>query len=291
LEMTNEYGDANTGSRAQEPIDTAELRALQFGLLREFDSICRRQGLRYFLWAGTLLGAVRHQGFIPWDDDIDVAMPRTDYERLVQMDQPSGTSDRRLRVSEGSKDAYPYPYAKYMMEGTLHLEKHAAAIPLGVHIDVFPLDGLPAGSLSRRFRRVVSMGIQHLFSIKAAARGKRRGKLVQLYVTTAQGLMTRVPVGWLVKLDEKWARRTSFDTASWVGCFVWGNREEFKRGEIVPPSSVKFEGRMFPAPNYPHSVLSRTYGDYLRLPPVAQRVTHHDFEAYRLAAPGSGPVS
>ena len=111
--------------------------------LEAIDAVCREHGLRYYLWAGTMLGAVRHKGFIPWDDDMDICMPRPDYEQIIShwrewLPQPYEV------IAPETDPTYPYPFAKIEDASTTVLERPDFKFLEGVYIDVFPIDGAPA---------------------------------------------------------------------------------------------------------------------------------------------------
>lgn len=128
-----------------------ERRALQLNeleILQEFKRVCKANHLEYYLTAGTLLGAVRHQGFIPWDDDIDVAMPRRDFEKLALLCRSHLKEGFYYQDCRTEKD-YPYYFAKIRREGTEVLEPclEAFNIRKGQYIDIFPLDGCPSKTI------------------------------------------------------------------------------------------------------------------------------------------------
>ena len=118
--------------------DIHELRQLQMGILDHVHAFCEANGLTYFLSSGMLIGAVRHGGYIPWDDDIDIYMPRCDYERFLQIySDPSGV----YRAIDPQRDPkYYYTFAKVIDQRTLMLEKEVKGYEIGVYIDIFPLD-------------------------------------------------------------------------------------------------------------------------------------------------------
>ncbi|AWB33020.1 LicD family protein [Orrella marina] len=122
----------------------ADLTSLQDGLLRllvEFDRVCQKLGIPYQLGAGTLLGAVRHQGFVPWDDDADVCLLRSDYERLLALGS-SELSPGFFLQHAGSEPAHPWLFAKLRLDGTEFVcpETQARDIHQGIYLDIFPFD-------------------------------------------------------------------------------------------------------------------------------------------------------
>ena len=123
-------------------IHSEEFKPILVDMLKTIDKFCSDNNLKYFLAYGTLLGAVRHKGFIPWDDDIDIIMPRSDYQKFIQYFN-KGTQSHTLQVVDCySTNNYYLPFAKLIHTGTVVLENVNNAIPLGVFIDVFPLDNM-----------------------------------------------------------------------------------------------------------------------------------------------------
>ena len=127
-----------------------ELKQLELDIMKQFDAYCEKHDLRYYLYAGTLIGAVRHKGFIPWDDDIDVVMPRPDYEKLQLLLEKEPISPNIKLVNAKNYDLYPFPFLKLTDTRTSGIAKYMPKnYRMGVWIDVFPLDGLPENKEER----------------------------------------------------------------------------------------------------------------------------------------------
>lgn len=266
----------------------AELRQVQLGVLRELDERCRAEGLVYYLGYGTLLGAVRHGGYIPWDDDIDVLMPREDYQRLITVFEGSAPSPFSLG-SPQTRVGWPLPYAKLMDLRTELREPFEKPVALGVNIDVFPLDDLPSNPLVRKVQSVVLRFLRWAVELRYIAADRGRAWHHPLAITVAKPVLRLVPTQWLVGAFE----RTASGLPGWlhrgqqvrgraedrvgvrVGSFEWS----VPRRTLSPASRVTFEGEQFSAPRDPDAVLTEVYGDYRRLPPEHQRVSEHAFTA------------
>lgn len=133
----------------QEITEIAELKEIQLGILREIDKLCKAYHLKYFMSDGTLLGAVRHKGYIPWDDDLDIWMPRKDYEKLEQIMNQEGSCYKV--VNHKNTKGYIYAFGKAVDTRTILKENIEVNCPMGIYVDIFPYDGLPGGK-----KRIIS---------------------------------------------------------------------------------------------------------------------------------------
>jgi lipopolysaccharide cholinephosphotransferase len=258
--------------RRFDPVSPAEMRALQLGLLAAFDRHCRESGLRYYLWAGTLLGAMRHGGYIPWDDDIDVAMPRADYERLRREFAGSALA-RNFRLYHFSTDpAYDQPTIKLADMRALVLGDRP--IPLGINLDIFPLDDWPSGRIGSRAAR---FALQVLFRLRWLTYARsirpesaRWKKILVALQTAARGRSsTRVVNRWI----DCFLRQLQGSQVT-VGIYHLGPAAKLARAAYGEPSVAGFEGRNFPVPADPPAVLTHLYGDWRRPPPPTYRHSH-----------------
>lgn len=264
-------------------LELEEVRRIQERLLTKFALFCETHGLQYMLACGTLLGAIRHGGFIPWDDDIDVMMPRSDYERLIQLrDQLEAFAHAKLRYSTGVTDPYPFPYAKLLDPRTTLIEHHRAAVPLGVNIDIFPLDGWPQHRVRRAFRRAHLTILMDSALIFKSWTPSMSGRFPAIVYRVGQLLMTAIPMGLVIRRVTKIASLEPLNESMFAGIVVSYYREVVKVTDLLPRSQAIFEGREYCVPSNPHEVLSAIFGDYMKLPPIEERISHHKFDAYYL---------
>ena len=261
-----------------------EIKDTEFQILKAFADFCDKNNLIYFLCGGTLLGAVRHKGFIPWDDDIDVFMPRPDFERFVQLTKNNGiTSYYDSCFYRDTKFTVDYPFVKIVDNRTKVIEKTKNEENLmGIWIDVFPIDGFSNSKFINKLfcnHKQFWKRLCFTFSDDLSKVDKKK-KLGKMLVMPFLKLMGQKRL--FGKLD-KICRKYDFEKSENVGCTVWGYKikEIIKKSDLLPPSKVNFEGLDFNAPAVPSAYLSSLYGDYMKLPPEEKRI-NHEMLAYKL---------
>jgi len=259
-----------------------EYKQCLLNILLWFHSYCEQHGLRYYLVEGTMLGAARHQGFIPWDDDIDVGMPRDDYEQLYKL-MAYGIHDGKyqLETEYSARREYLYPFAKIYDTTTTLIEHRRIPVKMGVYIDVFPLDGIgdTEDEAKKNFKRIGFL--QDVLATRAVAVRKGRKWYKNLAVYILQKLPNFV-------IDEKsllskinlLCKEKSFDESKMVGNLV----SSYRAKEIMPrecygePTIYQFEGHdIYGVEDY-NAYLSYLYNNWRQLPPENKRTTTHTME-------------
>ncbi len=258
-------------------LDADMLRRLQLtelDLLRELDRICRKHGIRYQIIAGTLLGAVRHGGFIPWDDDADVAMLRGEYERFREACRTELDGNLYCFQDNTCAPGYRWGYGKLRRRETLFLREHQEHMPYeqGVFIDVFPLDAVPEGYVARSLVNFECFCVRKILWSPVGARADRSAVKRWVY-----RLLERIPEAAVFRHFERMIRRAGTRKSRWVRILMfptpnraWGYlRKWYERAE-----ETVFEGCTFPGVRDAEEYLRFKYGDFLELPPEGQRKTH-----------------
>ncbi len=254
--------------------DIQELRQIQMGILDYVHQFCEEHGITYFLSSGSLLGAVRHGGYIPWDDDIDIYMPRTEYERLLR----EFKNNEQYRLLDPAKEPhYYYTFAKVVDLRTRMIEKETEGYEIGVYMDIFPIDYVPDDLKER----------EHVFKRKRLLYKIRRCKISNsnpLYSRIAYWCYKFLPVS-VEQLNRMIRKLIVRKEPTQYVCNMTeaglGAKHCFPAKDIASTVNIKFEDRIYKTMVGYKDYLSCTYGDYMKLPPVEQRVTHQ-FTAYWL---------
>ena len=260
-----------------------EIKTVEFELLTAFDSFCKRNDIRYFLSNGTLLGAVKYKGFIPWDDDIDVLVPREDYDRMIGLFR----DDNRYQLFAFEKnDKYRYPFAKLCDMTTRKEEENIDnGVDLGVDIDIFPLD-VWSGDIESAEKEAIY--INRNMSFLSFAKSKKSISLSTIKRFIKKIIMIFCKMlgsRYFIKNIIKASRRKKGSSSQFVGCKSWciyGKREIIPISAFESVVDVEFEGAVFPAPIGYDVYLRSLYGNYHEDPSVEKQKTHHSFAAYRL---------
>lgn len=259
------------------------LKRIELEMLKEFISVCKRLKLRYYLLGGTLLGAVRHKGFIPWDDDIDVGMLRKDYEIFIHKAQYL-LPDRYFVQTTFSDPDFPMNFCKIRDSNTTFIESSVkdCNINHGVFIDVFPLDYYPDKPLDAMIfnikNKLFLLCISRVFYLPGESKrikGKVRG-------TVSKILTLYMPNRTAVKKREKLLRSTHGCQKLANYCGAWGQKEIVPVEWYGEGAELEFETLNVIGPKEYDKWLTKVYGDYWKLPPPEKRVGHHYTEVIDL---------
>lgn len=252
--------------------------------LKALISICEKHQLRYYCCAGTAIGAVRHHGIIPWDDDIDVIMPRPDYDRLLEIAKQENWGKYEL-VTPFNTDAYPLYFSKIVNRETTLIEERDRPCVLGLYVDIFPLDATDddrekALALfdknAKIINRLNAVSTHNRFvdyiTLLGSTKTWGRFAIKTLAFFFRQSIRRRL----LRQLDEI-AHRYDFDTAKNVLVYTgsYGHREVFPKAWLGKGKAFPFEDTTVLLPEEYDKYLRNFFGDYMQLPPEEQRVEKH----------------
>lgn len=259
-----------------------EQKKLMLDLLIDFDSFCRSHHLRYYLTGGTLLGAVRHHGYIPWDDDIDVGLPRYDYEQFCRLYNKEKTNADYVFLSYHDEPQLYVSSGKLYDSRTVMEEAADSPVKIGVYLDVFPLDNI--GSTKEEAEQFTTEALKYRKRLTVRT-WKVNVKGRPLYKDAAVALIklgsTKKPVSQLVREQDAFcSQKMSEELSPFVGYVCAAMKQEILQGKWFEKTvSMPFEGHEMQIPQNYKEVLTVFYGsDYMQLPPEEKRISHHSYK-------------
>lgn len=258
-------------------IDCVTLRKIQLvqvELLREVDRICKKCNIKYNIIAGTLLGAIRHGGYIPWDDDADVALIREEYEKFRTACKTELNNTKYYFQDHTCTDGYRWGYGKLRKKNTLFLREHQEHMPYeqGIFIDIFPLDAIPNNYLLRSIKNFECFCVRKLLWSRVGKYADNRLFIRQIYMILDfipeekifeyyNGMVNRAK-----KTKSRMVRILTFPTPN----NEWGYYKCWYENSV----DTEFEGEIFKGIKDFDSYLSFKFGSYMELPPLNQRKVH-----------------
>lgn len=259
-------------------VEIHESQGRILNIFKIFNDFCEKHEIKYCVIGGTLLGAVRHQGFIPWDDDIDVGVPRNDYERLITL-SAALPNPYKFDCYEIDSD-YVFPYAKIYDSSTLAVEDFARPFKRGLWIDIFPIDGTYSNKFTRWAHFKIIKAVKGALSTKNKSfRWSEQIGMRRLNRLIVSIIVVFLPKKIIYKILQKLLKLRNYNDSDHVGNMLgrWGEREIMHFDVMDPTGRLQFCDFNVPSPARPDSYLEKVYGDYLKLPPEGQRVSGHAF--------------
>lgn len=256
-------------------INTEELKKIQLEILKYVAKFCDENNINYFLDSGTLIGAVRHKGYIPWDDDIDIGMLRSDYDKFMSMFNASNNQYEAWSVE--NHENYIYPICKVMDKTTVLYELGQT---ICVNIDIFVYDNAPDNDkvLTKMYDkrdRLRFWHVQRNYDYAHSGGGVRKSM-----ITFVKLLLKFFPKNYFAKKIIKNSQKYSSQSTQWVGNFFAKARIKINKDIFERYDLMEFEGDLYKVPSGYDTWLKAFYGDYMKLPPIEMRVPFHSVEAY-----------
>ena len=271
------------GIRYQEVTDIREIQQMELGIMEYIHETCQKIGVKYFLAYGSLIGAVRHKGFIPWDDDMDICMLREDYKKL--QDYLIANPDERYEVMSYKNNLnYVYPFMKvqdnqtYLLEEDVRIDSN-----MGIYVDIFPVDGYEDDvNFKNKMTKLIKKRQLSCYTFKGITNTKSVLNSLIRYISVIIFYFTNT--NKYVAQIEELAKSRKVPNYEEVDYLIYKdmNKPVWRREWLEQVTTGTFEGKEFMIPKNYHEILTSDYGDYMQLPPVEQRVSHHDFKLWKI---------
>lgn len=264
-------------------IDQKMLKKIQLNILQEVADFCDENNIKYYLFCGTLIGAVRHNGYIPWDDDIDICMPRKDYEKFYNLFNKNNSSDLKF-IDYRNYKGYYLASGKVINTKTVMKEKTNFNCEIGVYIDVFAMDNMPTDKRKAIYFDRLINPFRKILLLKTIAPDEGRQSYKNFVLKIGNIVFKPIPTKLLIWTITNLAKKHNDDdfcqNIGDISVFTYGLKEMFPVDYFGDGVKLIFEGRSFTVPEKYDLLLKKMYGDYMKLPPIEKQISHHSFEAY-----------
>lgn len=262
-------------------MDQSTLRRMQMielELLLEIDRICRKYEIKYNICGGTLIGAVRHKGFIPWDDDIDIRMLRSEYRRFKKACRKE-LDPKKFFLQDFSTDKkYRWGYAKMLRADTVYIRsgQEHLGIRNGVFLDIFITDGIPNSRYMKKIHNAVCFAVRKILWSPVGARiSPTRG--LRLWYCLLAWIPRWIPIAIIHFMAFKW----NADKCSHFRALTFPQKRGLKKEWFTELTELEFEGHMVYVPADYKGWLTQEYGNYMKMPPEEKRISHSTASYYK----------
>ena len=270
----------------QKEVSIKEMHRCTLTVLKKIIEICDENSILYFLAYGSLLGAVRHKGFIPWDDDCDVLMLRPDYDRFVRFCDKHRKELLPFRLmNRFNTPNYPFGISRFCDTRFKMVRDKAESAGMGLFVDIYPYDGMGNG----KFLEHLHIGYFRTYYTRMTNYANlnsfvsSRNKIFNLLRRLLYAIAKKNGSDYYLNKLEKLANRYPYISSKYVGAIIWGTGDyHFEKTLFEESTLLEFEGVKVNAPRRYHELLTICYGNYMRLPPESERQQSHGYKLYRV---------
>ncbi|MGN1300447.1 MAG: phosphorylcholine transferase LicD [Clostridia bacterium] len=254
-------------------INLEEIHHIELDIMLDIDRVCRNNNLKYTIIGGTMIGAVRHKGFIPWDDDIDIAMPRGDYLKFIDLYEKN--KNNQYSIFEHSINSeYYYPLIKISDNRTALIEKNYKPINnLGVNLDVFPIDKVNSKRMKEKLRKLsfYHKGLSKCFTNQEKVTPNKIKRIIKAIIFNKD-------INYYLKMIENIAQEDNDSECDLAGVLVnaTGEKDLFPIDFFDEFTNIEFENNKLMVINKYKEFLEHRFGDYMKIPPKEQRIAHQN---------------
>ncbi len=267
-------------------LNLSEIQKAEVAILSKFDKICEEQQLIYSIYYGTLIGAVRHGGVIPWDDDIDVIMPRPYYESFISYCKRNKDKLYPFELMHYTlDDDYIFPISR-LCDTRYTIDYHGVSgAGKGLFIDIYPIDG--CGNDLKKAKKIFSNARlrARLISIAGLKRFTKstKGCIVDFFKYLLYSFLKKISINQIICIADKKAQALDYFKSDYICNIVWptyGEKEIMEKRSFENIITMSFDGLCVKAVKEYDDHLKRIYGDYMKIPPESERISHHYYNAY-----------
>lgn len=261
-----------------------DIHNIDLDLVKQFVKICDEFNFKYYIIGGTLLGAIRHKGFIPWDDDMDIAMPREDFERFLNVANNELPSNMKL-ITFRNQESYRYYLPRIVDLNTEIVEKRYvdSGEKSNLFIDIFPIDGTPNNKLLRKlyyFRILYNRLMVSWYYIDTIDPSRKRNLIEKILIVAGKILPTKIiinPKKHLEKIDSL-MKKNKIESSKYIGTIMgaYRTREIVPRSYFGMPTKYDFEDMQLTGPQQYNEYLTHMYGDYMKIPKDISTNSHYE---------------
>lgn len=278
--------DRTVSKDMTQTIDLKKLQMIEFEILQELDRVCKKHKITYHLFGGTLIGAVRHKGFIPWDDDIDICMRREDYNRFIDVCRNELGRSYFLQNYKTDPNFF-HSFVRIRKNGTVVMQRQYKDIDMhhGVFIDVFPFDNIPDSTKAKNVQYSLMRTNRIIKNFKIQKKGNQKNLkgTVKNFISLA---VRPIPVRFFNSLETYLStfyniKDTKSSTLMVEAIQINHKRCTIENEKFYEVKEHEFEGQMFVGPRHYDEVLSNMYGDYMALPKESDRQPHHNIVEFQ----------